>query len=401
MSLSPVHPFPARMASSIPWSELAEAGDGPLQVLDPMMGSGTTLAVARKLGHQATGIDTDPLAILISSVICHDLPPDSLRRMGQQVLSQARLAKGKIKGKDAFPEGSSSETRKFIRFWFDLENRKQLFALSKYIGAVSDATVKNALWCAFSRLIIVKSNGASLAMDISHSRPHKVLNQKTLRPFNGFISSIEKIIKAATFPGANPNLPAARALSGDARQMPIEDASVDVVITSPPYLNAIDYLRGHKFSLVWMGYQVEEIRVLRSSNIGSEMAGSDNLHDEMVTLALSKMGDACSLPERDQRQLARYIRDMDSVFSEMRRVLKPCGKIVMVIGNSIKKGLYLSNSEALTFLGERHGMRRVGHSERMIPPTRRYLPPPGSRSSGKELRSRMNSEVVLTFQKLS
>ena len=63
----PVHPFPARMAPDIALEVVAEAKK-PLRVLDPMMGSGTVLALARSHGHHALGLDIDPLAVLISKV---------------------------------------------------------------------------------------------------------------------------------------------------------------------------------------------------------------------------------------------------------------------------------------------------------------------------------------------
>ncbi len=49
-----------------------------------------------------------------------------------------------------------------------------------------------------------------------------------------------------------------------------------MIITSPPYLNAIDYLRGHKLSLVWMGQSIARVRNIRSTNIGTEKSLSDN-----------------------------------------------------------------------------------------------------------------------------
>ena len=56
----------------------------------------------------------------------------------------------------------------------------------------------------------------------------------------------------------------------DARQLPIDDESVDLVITSPPYANAIDYMRAHKFSLVWFGEPISELSALRATYIGSD-----------------------------------------------------------------------------------------------------------------------------------
>ena len=54
--------------------------------------------------------------------------------------------------------------------------------------------------------------------------------------------------------------------------LPLEDASVDLIITSPPYAsNAIDYMRAHKFSLVWLGYPIDNLSKKRKEYIGGEM----------------------------------------------------------------------------------------------------------------------------------
>ena len=60
------HPFPARMP--IPLAEYLLRALVPIHadVLDPMVGSGSTLVAARKLGHTGHGVDIDPLAVLMS-----------------------------------------------------------------------------------------------------------------------------------------------------------------------------------------------------------------------------------------------------------------------------------------------------------------------------------------------
>ena len=63
----PIHPFPARMAPLIALDALGKNGT-PLRVLDPMVGSGTVVAVAQASGHEALGFDTDPLAVLVARV---------------------------------------------------------------------------------------------------------------------------------------------------------------------------------------------------------------------------------------------------------------------------------------------------------------------------------------------
>src|SRR5277367_1893164 len=66
--LRPVHPFPARMAPEIALSGLQS--HRKLKVLDPMSGSGTSIVLAKLLGHDAIGYDQDPLAILIAKTWC-------------------------------------------------------------------------------------------------------------------------------------------------------------------------------------------------------------------------------------------------------------------------------------------------------------------------------------------
>jgi predicted RNA methylase len=67
MKLTPIHPFPARMAPEIVFKELQGLPVSQV-VLDPMAGSGTVLRAAAELGHQAIGFDLDPLAVLMSRV---------------------------------------------------------------------------------------------------------------------------------------------------------------------------------------------------------------------------------------------------------------------------------------------------------------------------------------------
>lgn len=91
----------------------------------------------------------------------------------------------------------------------------------------------------------------SLAIDVSHSRPHKAYGTVTFMPFEKFLYSVEAVLRGAPFIEEEKH-PRAIVCKGDARNIPIRSGTIDYVITSPPYLNAIDYLRGHKFSLVWI-----------------------------------------------------------------------------------------------------------------------------------------------------
>ena len=342
--IKPIHPFPARMAPSIVWDNLPKNGKS-LRVLDPMAGSGTTLVHTRALGHRAIGCDTDPLALLIARAWSLNIDAESLESHGKKVLEKARRSAKEIDPKSAYPKFVDDETRKFLEFWFDDTSRIQLTALSSNILNISDPIERTLLWCAFSRLIITKKMGVSLAMDVSHSRPHKKYNKAPIQPFDHFLNSIEYLVKKSPFTIDDTKLPPVIIQRGDARNLPIESASVDMIITSPPYLNAIDYIRGHKFTLVWKGHSISSLRSLRSDNIGSERS-LEMEPSKRIVETFERMGDMRKLERRYQSIVIRYIKDMNCVLSECKRVMKKDAQAVFVIGDSTLQGVFIKNQRA-------------------------------------------------------
>jgi len=210
---------------------------------------------------------------------------------------------------------------------------------------------------------------------------------------------VRRLAGDAPFRDSGEPRPAATIVQADARCLPLQDRSVDLVITSPPYGNAIDYLRCNKFSLVWMGYRIPDLRHVRGGNIGTEAAGGLTGREHDVKAVLAAMTAPDALPKNLRGVLARYVRDMRRTISELHRVLKPSGRCVLVIGNSTMRGEYVSNSVAMELLAGQVGFKLVEQTSREIPDDRRYLPPPNTQKSGKQLRRRMREEVVLTLQK--
>ncbi len=394
--LRPIHPFPARMAPSIIQRRLKSKKS--LCVVDPMAGSGTTLVASRLHGHRALGFDTDPLALLIAKAWASDIDPKQLRLLAARVLSNAQRRYASITKGSAYPRGADEETRAFVRFWFDPTNRRQLTALSTSISSVRDMTIQAVLWCAFSRMIVTKDAGVSLAMDVSHSRPHKAFDIAPVTPFARFPRAVEQILRASHF-SEGASLPKASVRRGDARKIPLKDRTADLVITSPPYVNAIDYLRGHKLSLVWMGHPVSELRNLRSRNIGSEKFQAPPDNAERAKAIQREIGNFTALPLRVQRMLLQYFHDMDGVLGEVSRILKRTGNAVVVVGNSTIRGIHIPNSKILSRIARRHNLHLVSARRRELKENRRYLPPPARHNSGTAMQSRMNEEVILLFQK--
>ncbi len=394
----PVHPFPARMAPGIALEVLAEANK-PLRVLDPMMGSGTVLAVARSKGHRSIGIDIDPLAVLISKVWTTAIDPEGVRDKATEVLDRARGIFSTLWARDAYPRHADPETRKFVAYWFDDYARRQLTALATAIDRVRDDATRDTLWCGFSRLIITKQSGASRAMDLAHSRPHKAFDRAPAKPFRNFLAAVDRVVGNCVDKSKDGRGPAACTHEGDARDLPLGDASVDLVLTSPPYLNAIDYMRCSKCSLVWMGHSIRGLRRMRAESVGTEVGRDAFQDDQEICDVLAELRLGPEFAARDEAVLARYIDDMRSAVREVARVLAPGGRAVYVVGENTVRGVYVRNSVIVSAVAASSGLRLAERRVRTLPANRRYLPPPSVRRHLSPLDARMRREVLLAFKR--
>jgi hypothetical protein len=289
---------------------------------------------------------------------------------------------------------TDEETKNFIDFWYDTPQKNDLRVLAYLISQQTDS-LGNALRVAMSRLIITKNKGASLGGDISHSRPHRIrsFGENDFEVFQEFIKSCKWVAKRVhEIPQESDSM----VLLGDARAMhSVNDCSVDAIVSSPPYLNAIDYLRGHKMSLVWLGFTVSELRDIRSSSVGASRRPAPDADMDLARGLIDKCN-LKDLPPRLKAMILRYALDMNEIVREAARVTRPGGQVVYVVGNSKINGVLIENTEIVKAAAERNCLELNFTNERDIPASQRYLPPP-KKYSDTALNKRMGTETVLYF----
>src|SRR5207302_6644757 len=181
---------------------------------------------------------------------------------------------------------------------------------------------------------------------------HRVFENAPILPFDFW----PKVVSAVTrnkFGSmiAKENGPKAKIKRADSRKLPLSDESVDAVITSPPYLNAIDYLRGHRLSLVWMGYSISELRRQRTNIIGTERGEDlpETLEFDRAREGLALVTSEKNFAPRDSRMIAKYVRDLDDAIGEVARVLRPEGRAIYVVGDCKLRGRFIENSKLVRF----------------------------------------------------
>ncbi len=391
-----VHAFAAKFPPQLPaWfiEGLTEPGD---VVLDPFLGSGTTIVEAMRLNRQAMGIDIDPLAVLISRVKTFHLDSARILDYGAAITDHARdalLHPNRLTQyvTARFPE---EKDRQFVDYWFLPSTILELEALMEGIERIDAIAYRQFLLVVFSSIIVTKSGGVSMARDLAHSRPHKVATKVPKSAIDSFQKRLLKLAPALTSLDSayEPVIQ-----QGDIRQVDMVENSVDLIVTSPPYANAIDYVRANKFSLVWMGQSLRELAILRSNYIGTEShklfawdAFPERVQNILQTLNLKD--------HQKAGLLARYFADMSQAMQGMYRALKPGKSVFIVVGTSTMRGLDVETPQSLVLIAQNMGYQLRGLVERSFDRDRRMMPARwGNQQTGIE--QRMHAEHVIALTK--
>jgi SAM-dependent methyltransferase len=387
------HPFPARMAPEIAVNECQLLAAGGL-VVDPMCGSGTVLRAALLNGHQAIGSDLDPLAVLMARVWTSSVSVDEVAAAGDELVGEAESLDPR--GVQLPWIDDDPETRAYVDFWFGPKQQLELRRLSALLAQRSD-TVGDALKLALSRIIITKDRGASLARDVSHSRPHKAWPASDFEVLPSYRRSLSTMSALLT----PPALVDAKVIRTDARHLShLRDGVADLVVTSPPYLNGIDYLRGHRLSLVWLGYRLADLRDARQQQVGAERRAV-GAPDEITESVLSPIrSEIAPLPPRQRGIIERYAIDLHAILSEICRILKPDGRLVTVVGDTTMRGVLVRNAALVRMAASLMPLELDESIVRTLPESKRYLPPPGE-VHRTHLDRRLRTESVLRFRRVA
>ena len=359
--------------------------------MDPMCGSGLVVRRALDSGHIAIGLDIDPLAVLMAKVWTSRISQAINPSLGTRLVDKAQDLLGtpiELPWIDCDPA-----TSEYIDFWFAAEQQEQIRALVVASGYLKGMR-RDLVHLALSRIIVTKSKGASLAADTSHSRPHRVRTENDFDALAGFKKSFERLIQLLR---NHPVQEYGKIRHGDARTLRgIKGESVDAIITSPPYINAIDYLRGHRLALVWMGYSIKDIRGIRTLGVGAPHRHAKSVSKRADVILQAATNE--TLPKNVEPTVRRYILDMMACLKQTHRVLRPGGYAVYVVGNSTLKGIEIDTAKVITEIARKTGLCLENKYTRDIPREHRYLPPP-QMTKNPQLAGRMKTESVLRFQK--
>ena len=335
-----IHSYPAKMFHRIPRQILTALGNIKNSVvLDPFCGSGTVLVEAALRGYDAIGIDVNPLARLISEVKSTPLPASSLRRSSSRLLRRAK--------KIVFrPLGDP-----LLDFWFKESAIISIYQLLNAIQNVRNPQYRNFFRITLSSII----RRCSLAdpsipppVRLTRSRCDRA-NQRYRRDYHRvqsitadsvyeqFETALDKNIHRVDSLNHQKNLGSVIILdqNAEAAKTTLDQSSVDLILTSPPYCGSQKYVRTLRLEMNWLGYSKECISEIDAKTLGTErvrkvknlqqLLSGDNDQDRLIHRVWENN------PIR-AIMLSNYLTYLNQFAAECRRVIRPSGDLFITFG---------------------------------------------------------------------
>jgi len=346
------HSYPARFIPQIPFSFImlfTKEGD---IVFDPMCGCGTTLVEAFLNNRKSIGNDFNPLAALISKVKTTLIPRSEFDHLEKKISKMKRYLDLDYR---RIEERTNELPSRTISKIFNKAVIGKLEAIREMIIELKDEKLYNlydlgrvALSATIWSLV---ENGTGI--DLENTFIKKITMMK------------KEILKMAQY--ISNNNPEVKVYKDDARKLKLDDTKVDLIVTSPPYVNALDYYRVHMYNMLWLNMDFD---LFRKHEIGGHS------HHIMNRFRL----------------LSEYLGDMLRSMIEMNRVLKR-GKIcAIVVGNSSLEYELIESHKFFSSFAPKIGFKHHKTIFRNIDTTRKYT----SADIGQ-----IDDEYIVVLEKMS
>jgi len=321
------HSYPARLHPLTASRLIAGLSQKGARVLDPFCGSGTVVVEARALGREALGSDLNPLAVELSWLKSRGPTEKFVSDLIQTAYHIAEVAE----------ERRLDKAEPHKRYDEEMRSRYPIHILLELDSIMTsiEQLPKNEL----SRMLrlVVSSTLTKLAFsegDTTRQKaPRRLPGGFAIQLFADKANELGERLNAfsARVPERTPR---AHVTHADARNVEfVEDESIDLIVTSPPYPGVYDYLEHHMHRLRWLG--------LKESRLAEHEIGAKR---EYRRLRLDEAA------ERWQYEIGHVLRDM-------RRMLTRDGRAVMIIADSVVDRQALYADEQIQKAAEFAGMK--------------------------------------------
>lgn len=388
------HRYPAKFIPQIV-SRLLEkyTKEGDL-IVDPFGGCGTTLVESKIMGRCSIGVDINPAAVLITEAKITPILPEKI----QIAFINLKIEIDKY-NKDIQVKVPEHER---IDYWFKKEEKAKLAFIYNNISLIKDNEIRNFFFCGFSNIL----KNCSIWLQKSN-KPTRDLNKKPSDPIAAFYRQVTMMIKGNNqfyklLQESDHLETLSKVYCKDARSIPVKDQSVNLIVTSPPYVTSYEYADLHQLTNLWLEY-AKDLNIFRKKFIGT------SYHDKKDFILNSNIAEKIrdeftKIHKKTADEVSTYFSEMNQVFIEMKRILIKGGKACIVIGNTNLKGVEVLNAEVFAEQLQNLGFNIVDIIKREIPS--KNLPSLRDEKTGKFAKSSDENKIfvypteyILIFEK--
>lgn len=347
-----IHSYPAKMYGPIAQSLMylyAKKGD---TILDPFCGTGTVLMQAKLYGMNSIGYDINPLACLISRAKTTTLRIKGLRKSADELFASI----------DCKTEISTPSFSK-IDFWFDKDNKRDLARILSKIKEVANKKYRTFFMVCFSSIIRKASNA-----DPEIKPPVRTKRMLELRKNGESVNVIEEfkdmveanIKRLEKFCKDCDKKTTARVIRKDIRDVIMPKNSVDLVITSPPYIGSQKYIRSTRLELLWLNLANNgALRDLDINTIGAERISAEDIKIEKLNI--QRADDLIGKIEKVDRKRAymvfKYFSDIERCAQILKRALKKNKCLIFVVGDNTVRKVHVPTHKIISDILIRNGFK--------------------------------------------
>jgi DNA modification methylase len=174
------------------------------------------------------------------------------------------------------------------------------------------------------------------------------------------------------------------------RALPLKSNSVDLIITSPPYVTSYEYADLHQLSLLWFGDDPRHFKKwhrfsndfnnFRKQFIGTTYkATSGSILESFI--AQDIVNRLAEIDKPLAADVGNYFADVGKALAEMHRILKSGGKACVIVGNTALHGVNILNAEVAAEQMSRLGFRKVDFIKREV--SNKMITPWRDKKTGK------------------
>ncbi len=360
-----IHAYPAKFPAFLTTKAMvfaASQGLCPEKIADIFCGCGTVAYEARRNNMDFWGCDINPVATLIAKAKSSDYKEKRLKEYYAIILD--------VYSKQTINKRIFTKANDRLKYWYFEEQYLDLYRLKSSIYASISKRSKYLPFflCAFSN--ILKPTSKWLTKSI---KPQVDPDKVPVNVLNAFAEQFKRMIKASN-ESSIENTPEIKIETTDFLTTRQKKPTVDMIITSPPYVTSYEYADLHQLSSLWLDF-ADDYRNLRKGSIGS-LHHDYNFDREVKRLNRSGMSIVFNLLDRDKskaKSVAKYFLDIQKTTKECHRMLSENGMALFVIGNTEYKGIRMDNARHLAESLFDSGFKDVLVTKRKI--TRKILTP--------------------------